>query len=107
MGEIINPGTFDRKVNLYRQTVVRTASGEVVKSFTLHTSCFASVVGKTLSEESDVAVRPVLVQEMTTHIVRDISNAWRVEVDGEMYEIISVDTLERRYTKAIIKRLNV
>lgn len=103
----INPGTFDRRVNLYRQSIVRTASGEVVKSFGYHSSCFASVESKTLGEETDAAVRPVCVRTLTTHRIPELDNSWRVEIDGEMYEIVSADCLARRYTQCVIRRLNV
>lgn len=106
MGEI-NPGTFDRKVNLYRQTAVRTASGEVVKNFTYANSCFAALTSKTIGEEAEAAVRLVVVQELTTHRVADIDNSWRAEIDGEMYEIVSVETIERRWTRVTVRRLTV
>ena len=50
-------------------------------------------------------IRVVEVLELTSYLLVGMNNSWRVEIGGNMYEVISVEPVKRRFMKVVIKQL--
>lgn len=107
MGKIdFSIGDFDTRICLYRQETTRTEVGAVVKDFVKVREVFACVSPKTLDETAGgEQIRVIEVLEITTYLLPMMNNAWRVGIGEDIYEVISVEPVKRRFMKVIIKRL--
>lgn len=45
------------------------------------------------------------IQEIVSYDVPGVDNAWRIKKDNEMYDVISVDRIQRRFMKITAKRI--
>ena len=107
MGKInCDIGEFDTRIRFYRQENARSEAGAVVKEFVLIFEAFAGISAKTLDETvGGERIRVVEVLELTTYLLQGMDNSWRVGIEDDMYEVISVEAVKRRFMKVIIKRL--
>ena len=96
MGKIdFSVGEFDTRVQFYKQEITRTDAGAI-----------AGVSSKTLDETvGGERIRVVEVLELTSYLLVGMNNSWRVEIGGNMYEVISVEPVKRRFMKVVIKQL--
>jgi head-tail adaptor len=106
MGKIdFNTGEFCRKITVLKQTRTRSVSGAVVKNFEPCFEAYAKIEDKTISEGGIESVIVIRVIEVVTYCNANISNSARLKIDGDTYEIISVNTIRSRYVKITAKLL--
>lgn len=107
MGKIdINIGDFDTRIRFYRQENTRTEVGAVLKEFVWGLDAYAGISPKTLDETvGGEQIRVVEVLELTTHFFINVKNSWRVGMGGDMYEIISIEKVGRRFMKVVVKKM--
>ena len=107
MGKIdFSVGEFDTRVQFYKQEITRTDAGAIVKDFIKTTEAFAGVSSKTLDETvGEARIRVVEVLELTSYLLVGMNYSWRVEIGGNMYEVISVEPVKRRFMKVVLKQL--
>ena len=103
MGKIdFSVGEFDTRVQFYKQEITRTDAGAIVKDFIKTTEASSKTLDETVGGER---IRVVEVLELTSYLLVGMNNSWRVEIGGNMYEVISVEPVKRRFMKVVIKQL--
>lgn len=107
MGKIdFSIGDFDIRVQFYKQEITRTDAGAIVKDFVKTAEAFAGVSSKTLDETvGGERIRIVEVLELTSYLLAGMNNSWRVGIGESMYEVISVESVKRKFMKVVIKQL--
>ena len=96
MGKIdFSVGEFDTRV-----------SGAVEKNFTVRGVVYAKVRSRNMGEDTgEGAILITNIQEIVSYDVPGVDNAWRIKKDNEMYDVISVDRIQRRFMKITAKRI--
>lgn len=97
--EVINVGRFEIKVVLLKPESTRSATGEVQKTFVEDGYVFASVTHDTSESVHGEALVMSDEVKIVCHPWSGLKTSWRLMIDGEKYEILSVDKTDRRYTK--------
>jgi len=106
MGKIdFSVGEFDTRVELYSPELKQTVSGAVEKNFTVRGVVYAKVRSRNMGEDTEGAILITNIQEIVSYDVPGVDNAWRIKKDNEMYDVISVDRIQRRFMKITAKRI--
>lgn len=87
----INPGTFDRIVQLMRFTQTKGPAGDVRKSYAYDSFVYGSVERSTFDESEDDNFTPGTSLVVTTYTKYGITTDWRAVIGGKTYEIVSID----------------
>lgn len=105
MGKVdFNIGEFDIRIEFYAPTVSQSNTGAVEKKFISMFFAYAKVSVKNLGETfGEGTILPVEVQEISTYDVPEMDNSWMVKLNDKMYDVLSVDRVQRRFMKIVAK----
>lgn len=106
MGKIdFNIGEFDTSICLCQQQIVRESSGAVTKRFEPFCKVYAKIGYNKLNEVVGAEqIRVLEVLEIVTYL-REMDNSWRLKLERDDYEIISVEPICRRFMKITCKKI--
>lgn len=91
----LNIGELDTKITVQAFTETRGSEGEVVKTWTDHSTPFAKVERQTteLVNSENLEEREVLT--VTMYKIASLTTRWRIKVGSQAYEISEIDPVSR------------
>lgn len=92
----ISISSFDRVIEFLKPVSTKGRSGQVKETFVQDGKAFAKVQVKS-SDEKEVGDRIefVVILSVETYNIATVNNRYRFTYDGETYEVVSLDRVER------------
>lgn len=93
----VSLGSFTTKITLYKPLQQKNAKGAIENSYDKVSDVYANVVEMAQTETSIDSNLIALNQiEVKMYIVKELTTRWRVEYDGQMYNILSKSLADRQ-----------
>lgn len=99
MKKVINIGTLDRKVSIYKKQTTKTATGESQVVEVLHKACWSLAEDKSGREEEDGKIYLLAIRDYTIRYDEEVAQSGEEmmiqDYDGD-YHIASIEHIGRR-----------